>query len=158
MTLRRTDYVSRDNGLELKVGLFVFDGVIALTFLSFQSAIFPFLRRAGISRSYSDMPAACARRRPCDCRGGCGIWVKKLQVFVDENDKRKTKVRVSIWTKDDISIPLDSKITINQLGILGKNTLRSIPGNSTDVVKDGSVLTGHDPVRSKGSRNRLMSW
>ena len=54
--------------------------------------------------------------------------VKKLQVFVDKNDGGKTKVRVNVWIKDDIAIPADSKITINQLGILGEKYLEIIPG------------------------------
>jgi len=50
--------------------------------------------------------------------------VKKLQVFMDESDARKTKVKVSVWIRDDVGIPVDSKITINQLGILGRNILK----------------------------------
>ena len=65
---------------------------------------------------------------------------------MDESDDRKTKVRVSVWIKDDIAIPADSKITINQLGILGEKYLEIIPGKSTDLIKDDSVIIGHDPV------------
>jgi phospholipid/cholesterol/gamma-HCH transport system substrate-binding protein len=72
--------------------------------------------------------------------------VKKLQVFVDEADNRKTKVKVSVWIHDDIAIPADSKITINQLGILGEKYLEIIPGNSVDMIKDDSVTVGQDPV------------
>jgi phospholipid/cholesterol/gamma-HCH transport system substrate-binding protein len=72
--------------------------------------------------------------------------IKRLQVFTDREDGGKTKVRVNAWIKDDIAIPADSKITINQLGILGEKYLEIIPGSSTDLIKDDTVLVGRDPV------------
>jgi phospholipid/cholesterol/gamma-HCH transport system substrate-binding protein len=138
--------MSRDNGLELKVGLFVLLAVIALTFFIISISDLSIFEKGRHIEVVFGYASGLREAAPVRLAGVDVGLVKKLQVFVDENDKRKTKVRVSIWTKDDVSIPLDSKITINQLGILGEKYLEIIPGNSTDVVKDGSVLTGHDPV------------
>jgi phospholipid/cholesterol/gamma-HCH transport system substrate-binding protein len=138
--------MSRDNGLELKVGLFVLLAVAALTFFIISISDLSVFEKGRHIEVVFGYASGLREAAPVRLAGVDVGLVKKLQVFVDENDKRKTKVRVSIWTRDDVSIPLDSKITINQLGILGEKYLEIIPGNSTDVVKDGSVLTGHDPV------------
>jgi len=72
--------------------------------------------------------------------------VKSLQVFIDKNDGGKTKVLVKAWIKDNIAIPSDSSITINQLGILGEKYLEIVPGLSPDLLQDDNLIVGHDPV------------
>jgi phospholipid/cholesterol/gamma-HCH transport system substrate-binding protein len=83
--------------------------------------------------------------------------VKKLQVYTDEADGGKTKVRVNIWIKDGVAIPVDSNITINQLGLLGEKYLEIIPGTSKELVKGDGVLIGHDPVPIDQIAQRVSS-
>jgi phospholipid/cholesterol/gamma-HCH transport system substrate-binding protein len=55
-------------------------------------------------------------------------------------------VRVHIWIKEGVAVPVDSNITINQLGLLGEKYLEIIAGTSKELVQNDGVLTGHDPV------------
>ncbi len=138
--------MSRDNGLELKVGSFVLMAALAFTFFIISISDLSIFEKGRHIQVVFGFASGLREAAPVRLAGVEVGLVKKLQVFTDENDGRKTKVRVSVWIKDDIAIPADSKITINQLGILGEKYLEIIPGNSMDNIKDDSVTVGQDPV------------
>ena len=138
--------MSRDNGLELKVGLFVMIAILCLSFFVISVSDLSIFEKGRHIQVVFGFASGLREAAPVRLAGVEVGLVKKLQVFVDRNDGGKTKVRVNVWIKDDIDIPADSKITINQLGILGEKYLEIIPGNSTDSIKDDSVVVGHDPV------------
>jgi len=138
--------MSRDNGLELKVGLFLLMAVLALTFFIISISDLSIFEKGRHMQVVFGFASGLREAAPVRLAGVEVGLVKKMQVFVDEADNRKTKVRVNVWIKDDIAIPADSKVTINQLGILGEKYLEIIPGNSADVIKDDSIVVGHDPV------------
>jgi len=138
--------MSRDNGLELKVGLFVMMAALALTFFIISITDLSIFEKGRHIQVVFGFASGLREAAPVRLAGVEVGLVKKLQVFVDEADGRKTKVRVNVWIKDDIAIPADSKITINQLGILGEKYLEIIPGKSADSIKDDSVTAGQDPV------------
>jgi phospholipid/cholesterol/gamma-HCH transport system substrate-binding protein len=138
--------MSRDNGLELKVGSFVLMAALALTFFIISISDLTLFEKGRHIQVVFGFASGLRDAAPVRLAGVEVGLVKKLQVFVDDADNRKTKVRVIVWIHDDIAIPVDSKITINQLGILGEKYLEIIPGNSADVIKDDSVVVGQDPV------------
>ena len=138
--------MSRDNGLELKVGLFVLLALLALTFFVLSISDFSFFESGRHIRVVFGFASGLREAAPVRLAGVEVGLVRKLQVFVDKADGGKTKVWVNVWIKDKISIPADSNITINQLGILGEKYLEIIPGSSTDLIKDDGVVIGHDPV------------
>jgi phospholipid/cholesterol/gamma-HCH transport system substrate-binding protein len=138
--------MSRDNGLELKVGSFVLMAALALTFFIISISDLSIFEKGRHIQVVFGFASGLREAAPVRLAGVEVGMVKKMQVFTDDSDGRKTKVRVSAWIKDDIAIPADSKITINQLGILGEKYLEIIPGNSTESIKDDSVVVGHDPV------------
>ena len=125
--------MSRDSGLELKVGSFVLMAALALTFFIISISDLSIFEKGHHIQVVFGFASGLRDAAPVRLAGVEVGLVKKLQVFVDDADNRKTKVRVSVWIKDDISIPADSKITINQLGILGEKYLEIIPGSSTDI-------------------------
>jgi phospholipid/cholesterol/gamma-HCH transport system substrate-binding protein len=43
-------------------------------------------------------------------------------------------------------VPKDSTYMINQLGLLGEKYLEILPGTSTEVLTEGSMLTGENPT------------
>ena len=51
-----------------------------------------------------------------------------------------------LWIQEGINIPQDSKITINQLGLLGEKYVEIVPGPATQNYKDDSTIAGIDPV------------
>jgi len=138
--------MSRDNGLELKVGSFVLLAVLVLTFFIISISDLSIFEKGRHIHVVFGFASGLREAAPVRLAGVEVGLVRKLKVFVDEADGGKTKVRVNIWIKEDISIPADSKITINQLGILGEKYLEIIPGSSTDLIKDDGVAIGHDPV------------
>ena len=138
--------MSRDNGLELKVGLFVLMAACVFTFFVISISDLSIFEKGRHIQVVFGFASGIREAAPVRLAGVEVGLVKKLKVFVDDADNRKTKVRISVWLKDDVTIPSDSNITINQLGILGEKYLEIIPGNSTESIKDDSVVVGHDPV------------
>ena len=138
--------MSQDNGLELKVGSFVLMANLVLTFFVISISDLSIFEKGRHIQVVFGFASGLREAAPVRLAGVEVGLIKKLQVFVDHNDGGKTKVRVNVWIKEDIGIPADSSVTINQLGILGEKYLEIIPGNSTELVKDNSVIVGHDPV------------
>ncbi len=97
--------MSRDNGLELKVGLFVLMALSALTFFIISISDLSIFEKGRHIQVVFGFASGLREAAPVRLAGVEVGLVKKLQVFVDENDGRKTKVRVSVWIKDDIAIP-----------------------------------------------------
>src|SRR5580700_6266851 len=110
--------MSRDSGLELKVGLFVLMAALALTFFIISISDLSIFEKGRHIQVVFGFASGLNEAAPVRLAGVEVGLVKKLQVFRDDADEGKTKVRVNVWIKDDIGIPADSKITINQLGIL----------------------------------------
>jgi phospholipid/cholesterol/gamma-HCH transport system substrate-binding protein len=138
--------MSQDNGLELKVGSFVLLAVLALTFFIISISDLSIFEKGRHIQVIFGFASGLREAAPVRLAGVDVGLVRKLQVFVDGADGGKTKVRVTIWIKDNIAIPSDSKFKINQLGILGEKYLEIMPGDSQDSVKDGGMVVGHDPV------------
>ena len=149
--------MSRDNGLELKVGFFVLMAALALSFFVISVSDLSIFEKGHHIQVVFGFASGLREAAPVRLAGVEVGLVKKLKVFSDQNDGGKTKVRVFAWIKDDIAIPSDSKVTINQLGILGEKYLEIIPGISTDMLKDNSLILGHDPVPIEKITERVDS-
>ena len=58
-----------------------------------------------------------------------------------------TLVELDAWVRKDVSIPKDSKVFINTLGLLGEKYVEIIPGiNYAEVLGPGQAIRGEDPV------------
>jgi len=138
--------MSRDNGIELKVGSFVMMAALALTFFIISISDLSLFQKGHHIQVVFGFASGLRDAAPVRLAGVEVGIVKKLHVFVDQADGNKTKVRVDAWITGDTAIPDDSKITINQLGILGEKYLEIMPGRSTTAMQDGSTIVGQDPV------------
>lgn len=138
--------MSQENGLELKVGLFVLLALLVLTFFIISMSDLSFFQKGCRYQVLFGFTSGLKDAAPVRLAGVEVGVVRSLNVFRDETDAGKTRVRVNIWIKDDIAIPMDSFITINQLGLLGEKYLEIIPGTSKDRLKQNGQITGHDPV------------
>ncbi|HTY45988.1 MAG TPA: MlaD family protein [Patescibacteria group bacterium] len=132
--------------LELKVGIFVFVGLIILTIFilkigDFRTAAmghpvnFVFHFTNGVK---TGAPVRFA---------GVDIGEIKDIVFITSKDQDKTQVRLTGWIRKDVKIPRDSTVWVNTLGLLGEKYIEIMPGkNYADCVVDNDTLVGNDPL------------
>ena len=132
--------------LEMKVGIFVFVGLIILvvfvlsiggvkTWASGYRVNFIFNFVNGVKTG-----------APVRFAGLDSGVVKSIKFFHDPQDL-KTKVRVTCWVNKEVRIPLDSKIWVNTLGLLGEKYIEIMPGEDyTKLLAAGKDLDGEDPL------------
>ena len=138
--------MSRESHLELKVGSFVLLALFGLTFFVVSISDLSFIKKGHNFQVVFGFANGLRQAAPVRLAGVEAGIVKSMKVFVDGSDHQKTKVRVNLWIQEGVDIPLDSKITINQLGLLGEKYVEITPGLSTQFYKDDSILVGRDPV------------
>ncbi len=138
--------MSRESHLELKVGGFVFLAVIALAFFVASVTDLSMFQKGNSMQVIFSFANGLKSAAPVRLAGVEAGLVKNMQVFTDDNDGKKTKVRVNIRINQGIEIPADSKVTINQLGLLGEKYVEIVPGKGTEFLKANGVLIGIDPV------------
>ncbi|MFH0855546.1 MAG: MlaD family protein [Candidatus Omnitrophota bacterium] len=132
--------------LEMKVGIFVFIGLIILVIFVLSiggvktwasgyrvNFVFRFVNGVKIGA-------------PVRFAGVDSGVVKSIKVLYDPKDLY-TKVRVTCWVNRNANIPLDSKIWVNTLGLLGEKYIEIIPGNDySKLLVEGGDLYGEDPL------------
>ncbi len=135
----------RESNLELKVGAFVLAAFVLLTVFIFSVSNFSDFQKGENMQVTFGFANGLKKAAPVRFAGvDCGL-VKNLSVFYDKKEG-KTKVKINIWLKAGTAIPLDSVVTINQLGLLGEKYIEIVPGVSLEFFKEASVLTGKDPI------------
>jgi phospholipid/cholesterol/gamma-HCH transport system substrate-binding protein len=132
--------------LELKVGVFVFIGLTILTvfvlsiggFKTWTSGyrvhfIFHFVNGVKVGA-----PVRVA---------GVDVGMVKEIRFIPPSQDSKTKVDIISWVKKDTQIPIDSRIWVNTLGLLGEKYVEVMPGKDySKVLTDDQDLVGEDPM------------
>jgi phospholipid/cholesterol/gamma-HCH transport system substrate-binding protein len=72
--------------------------------------------------------------------------VKKINIVRNSN-MDKAKVEIMIWLKKEAVIPMDSRVQINTLGLLGEKYVEIMPGaDYKNLARAGGTLIGNDPV------------
>src|SRR5947209_1255692 len=102
--------MSRESGLEIKVGSFILMAALVLTFFIISITDLSFFQRGRHIQVVFGFVSGLREAAPVRLAGVEVGLVKKLQVFRDEADARKTKVRVNVWLNSDVTIPADSKM------------------------------------------------
>lgn len=130
--------------LELKVGVFVFIGLVLLAvfvlsiggFKTWSSGfhvnfIFKFVNGVKIGA-----PIRFA-----------GVDVGAVKQIKFDTEKGDTKIRIVGWIKKGARMPIDSTIWINTLGLLGEKYVEIIPGeNYSRLMGPGESMVGVDPI------------
>lgn len=132
--------------LEMKVGIFVFVGLIILvifvlsiggvkTWASGYRVNFVFNFVNGVKTG-----------APVRFAGVDSGVVKSIRVYYDPKNLN-TKVSINCWVNRNVKIPLDSKIWVNTLGLLGEKYIEIMPGNDyAKLLAEGQDLAGEDPL------------
>lgn len=132
--------------LELKVGIFVFLGLMIL--VTFVLLIGDFKTWAlGYKINFIfNFVNGVKVGAPVRFAGVDVGEVKDIK-FIFAPGEQKTKVKIVGWVKKDAKIPSDSTVWVNTLGLLGEKYVEIMPGRDySRFLTEGQTLIGSDPI------------
>ena len=132
--------------LEVKVGMFILVGLAILSVIVFSIGDIN-ISKAGYHITVKfNFASGIASSAPVRLSGVNVGQVQKVNMVYSAEDK-KSYAEVHAWIEESARIEDDAKVTINTLGLLGEKYLEIYPGTpGKPLLKNGSVITGHDPV------------
>lgn len=132
--------------LELKVGIFVFLGLMVLVvFILMIGKIKTWAAGYQVKTTFNFVNGVKIGA-PVRYAGVDVGEVKHIDINF-EGQSSKPKVTVISWVRNDIRIPNDSKVWVNTLGLLGEKYIEIIPGKEImSALGDGGTLVGTDPI------------
>lgn len=132
--------------LELKVGVFVFFGLIILFIFILSIGRFKTWAsgyRVNFTFSFVNGVKVGAPVR----FSGVDVGEIKQIKFFFPNGKEKGQITIIVWLKKDIRIPDDSTIWVNTLGLLGEKYVEIMPGvNYSHCLLPNDTMAGVDPI------------
>jgi phospholipid/cholesterol/gamma-HCH transport system substrate-binding protein len=132
--------------LELKVGIFVFGGLMILAMFVFLIGKYE-TWTAGYRVNFTfNFVNGVKLGAPVRFAGVDVGEVREIKcIFLAQDNK--TIVKLNCWVKKDIKIPRDSSIWVNTLGLLGEKYIEVMPGKDyTSLLAENQDLAGVDPV------------
>ena len=132
--------------MELKVGIFVFVGLVILatfvlligdfkTWTSGYPIKFKFNFVNGVKVG---APVRFA---------GVNVGEVKALNFIVLPDQAKTEVEVVGWVRQEVKVPVDSIVWVDTLGLLGEKYIEIMPGKDyKKFVLAGETIVGDDPI------------
>ncbi|MBN1405697.1 MAG: MCE family protein [Candidatus Omnitrophica bacterium] len=130
---------------ELKIGIFIFVGIILLTAVVFSIGDFLFKPGYNINvlLNFADGVQESAPVRLAGVEVG---EVKKASILKDPQTGQ-TKVELLLWLTDDAKVEEDATVLINTLGLIGEKYVEILPGTiGSPVLKNGGVINGCDSI------------
>ena len=135
-----------ERSFELKVGIFVFIGIVLLFIIVFSIGKVYIFQPGYRIKILFNFAAGIADAAPVRLAGVGVGEVDTINIFYDE-EMMKTRVELLTWIKEDVKIERDAIVRVNTLGLLGEKYLEIIPGNrEAGFVEADGVLIGEDPV------------
>ncbi len=135
-----------EKGFELKVGIFVFIGILILFIIVFSIGKIYIFQPGYRIRTLFNFAGGLSEAAPVRLAGVDVGEVDKITIYYDK-DMNKTRVEVLTWIKEDVQIERNSVVRVNTLGMLGEKYLEIIPGTrDSGFVEEYGVLVGEDPV------------
>lgn len=132
--------------MELKVGIFVFVGLVILAVFVLSIGGFKTWTSGYEVDFIFNFVNGIKIGAPLRFAGLDRGEVKKISLFFIPGEQ-KTKVRVTCWIKKDVRIPLDSTIWVNTLGLLGEKYIEVMPGKDYEhTLSVNQSLVGVDPI------------
>jgi len=135
----------KEDSLELKVGVFVVAAFVCLAGFVFSISDFSLFQKGDEYSAVFSYANGLKKGAPVRLAGVDAGNVKSLAIFYDPVELR-TKINVGLWINRGVSIPEDSRVLINQLGILGEKYVEILPGAVNTPLPLGASLRGEDPV------------
>jgi len=120
---------------EFKVGIVVLLGIVILFYMSFRVGKFGTLTEGHgylVTAHFRNI-AGLDTKSPVEV---AGVEVGRINKIALDGSVAKTWLLM----KEDVKIPVDSKVAIKSFGILGDKYVEITPGRSTEYVKSGEEL------------------
>lgn len=133
----------KQTNLELKVGAFVLIAIGCLTVAVLSIGNFSFFERGRKLNVIFGYANGLKKAAPVRLAGVEAGTVKDINILTEGN---QMKVNVQLVIDEGITIPVDSTISINQLGLLGEKYVEVTPGVSQQAIQDQGRVIGVDPV------------
>lgn len=134
---------------ELKVGIFIFIGIVILSLIIFSIGNFYSVKRGynlDVVFSFANGIGIGAPVRYSGVQVG---EVQEINVYFDEKENRPL-VKLTVWVSQNTWINENAKASINTLGLLGEKYLEISPGTrDTRLLQKGDILRGQDPVSTE---------
>ncbi len=135
----------RSRSVEFKVGLFVFLGLVVLTWFVLLIGDFKLMKVGYRINAVFSFANGIKVGAPVRIAGVDKGEVKEIHLSHD--DDNKPLITISAWVEGDTKIPSDSRAWVNTLGLLGEKYLEIIPGEAYDrPLPEGGRLRGEDPT------------
>lgn len=132
--------------LELKVGIFVFAGLIILAIFILSIGGFKTWSsgyRINLNFNFVNGVKVGAPVR----FAGVDVGEVKKVILEFMPQEGRSNVRLEIWIRNVIKIPFDSTVWVNTLGLLGEKYVEIMPGKDyANCLKANESLVGIDPL------------
>ncbi len=137
------------SNFELKVGIFIFTGLVILSVIVFSIGNFYSIKKGytlDILFSFANGISVGAPVRYAGVEVG---EVQQIEVYFDEK-RNSPMVRIQVWVPENTWINENAVAVINTLGLLGEKYLEITPGTrDARLLEAGDSLRGHDPVSTE---------
>ncbi|MDP2921772.1 MAG: MlaD family protein [Candidatus Omnitrophota bacterium] len=134
---------------ELKVGIFIFIGIVILSVIIFSIGNFYSVKSGYTLNVVFSFANGIGIGAPVRYSGVQVGEVQEIRVYFDEKEN-KPLVNLSIWVAQNTWINENAKASINTLGLLGEKYLEITPGTrDTRLLQKGNTLRGMDPVSTE---------
>ena len=133
----------KETNLELKVGAFVLIAIGCLMVAILSISNFSFFEKGQDINVIFGFANGLKKSAPVRLAGVEAGRVKNIDILTEGSSM---KVKVELFIEDGIRIPVDSGISINQLGLLGEKYVEVTPGKSQQMIEGGGRIIGVDPV------------
>lgn len=132
--------------LELKVGIFVFIGLTVLVIFVLSIGGFKTWSSGYRLNLIFNFVNGVKIGAPVRFAGVDVGEVKRINLQF-KSAQNRTDVCLEVWIRDIVSVPADSTVWVNTLGLLGEKYIEIIPGKDySHILKENQSLSGVDPV------------
>lgn len=146
----------KERNLEFRVGVFVIVAFLCLMTFVFSIGDSSIFEKGKIYRIVFEYANGLKKSAAVRIAGVESGRVHAITVYYDQV-RRRTMVEVLVWIKNGVSVPRDSRILINQLGLLGEKYVEIIPGREQDKfysIQD--TIVGHEPVLQEDITQKIL--
>lgn len=141
--------MERRSSFEMKVGIFVFIGIVIFTIIIFSIGDFYTIKKGYTINVLFNFANGIDIGAPVRFAGFEVGEVQNINIIYDRVSSRPM-VELIVWLNEKTKINEDAMAYINTLGLLGEKYLEIMPGNpQSRVLKRGDSLTGRDPVSTE---------